>query len=177
MDNNLSFLSKKIIQYVFSRADFISVRDVSSKKVLEDLGINNVILKEDRVFSEFKNLKKNKFENKKQKILLLNFLSKVDQKKYSEIGRKYKNYKQIYLPFQPSDLGFIPENFKGKILKIKTKKELLSLMGESESGVGERLHFLILCRSFLGSEKTKTLKNPYSEKVQSFCDEARIKIF
>ncbi len=183
VDDNLSFLSKKMIQYVFSRADFISVRDVLSKKSLEGLGIKNVILAEDRVFGFFKEeknkLKKIKKEKdkKNKKILLLNSLSYFEQKKYSKIKINYKDYKQIFLAFAPSDLSFLPENFEGEVLVIKTKKQLLTLMGESDSGVGERLHFLILCKSFLSSEKTKTLKTPYSEKVQSFCDKEKIKVF
>ena len=186
IDKNLSFLSKKIVQYIFSRVNYISVRDENSKKVLEVLGINNVELKDDRVFERFKDDKiiRRAIHNrpygkrmKKQRILLLNSLSVFEQKKYSKLCEKYKNYRQIFVPFQPSDLAFVPENFKGKIIEVKTENQLLDLIGDSDSGVGERLHFLILCRCFLGSKNTKTLKKPYSEKVRIFCKKEDIKFF
>ena len=172
IDQNLGFFSQKIIQFVFSRADYISVRDSESAEILKKLKIKNVEIKNDAVIQYLKNNFEKNFIPK-EKIILINAKSFFDPKK---ILKKYPQHKLIFIAFDPQDKKFVPKNFNHEILFPADKNQLFEIFQKAEISIGERLHFLILGENFCGKEKTFLLKKPYSEKVKNFSQKRFIKI-
>lgn len=176
IDSHLGFLSRFLVKKVFLLADEISVRDENSGKALLELGIKNYELTQDLVCLNLLNKSKSQSELKKEKIVLLNALSDFSEKKLEKIYLKFPDYKIIFVCFDSDDRKFLPLSFF-EIREPKTKTELFDLFNRAEFCIGERLHFLILANAFCGSQKTYSLKKPYSQKVLSFCNEFEITIF
>lgn len=178
IDGNLGFVSRFLIKQVFSRVDGVSVRDEVSAKALEQMNIKGlkVQIKEDLVFEQ---LQKNKLEKgiEKEKIILLNALSNFSVDKWEEIEYKFPKFEKVFVCFDPKDKRFLPEDFSGRVLCIKSKTELFEVFARAQMAIGERLHFLILGQYFCGSDQTYSLKEPYSQKVKSFCRKQDIKSF
>jgi len=174
IDQDLSWLSRKLMKRVFAQADFISVRDVSSAEALEKMQIpkSKIKIKEDRVLEHLREKRGERRE--KQKIVLLNALSNFS---FADIKNKYPDYEFKFVCFDPKDQNFVPQDFVGVVVVPKTRTELLNLFSSAEIVIGERLHVLILGLCFCGSKKTFTLKEPYAEKVSSLCEKEGITKF
>jgi len=173
VDQDMSWLSKKLTRFVFARADYVSVRDEASGQALEVLGIKNYVLSEDRVFSYLKNTDVNALTcpESDEKLLIISALESFD---VSVIEKKYPDHQIIFIPFALSDMSVLPDNFTHEVIFPKNKTELFSLLSQSDILVGERFHSLVCGYHFC---ETFVLREPYSEKVESFCEKHKIKIF
>ncbi len=49
--NDFNIKDSKVLQYIVSKVDYLCVRDIESKNALEKIGINNIIMVPDSVFS------------------------------------------------------------------------------------------------------------------------------
>ncbi len=172
VDSHLGWASKWCAKYVFSRVDYISVRDDRSALALREWGIRNFEVTQDRVLVSLD--KSQKFPPKVQKVVLFNALSDIDAAIWNLALNNLKGYEFVYVPFQPGDKNFVPKNFPGKVWTPKNKKECISAFQNAEYIIGERLHFLIMGKIFVGSKNTLSFKAPYSEKVKSFCEMYKI---
>ena len=173
VDKPKGWLNKKIVQYVFSRIDKISVRDQESANILGELGIQNVEISEDLV-ATFLRKKFPERNFQKQKIILLNARAPFDT---ALIEDRFSQYKKIFVAFEPSDARHVPKNFDGKIIFPHTAKETFELFQMAEIAIGQRLHFLILAEFFYGTNHTFALGKPYSETVENFAQKKGIHLF
>ncbi len=178
IDQNLGKISKMMIQFVFLRADEISVRDHQSADILSKLGINNIKLQSDAVFESIKKSIISPKTNKKKQILLCNTKFHQPLIVYKKLQQRYANYQLIFVPFEPSDYRTLPDQFTtiGKIILPKNKTELYDLFQSANLVIGQRFHFILLGYCLLGSAKTFVWNNPYSEKVQNFIEKHKISI-
>ena len=176
VDSDLGWGSKMLIKYVFSRATRISVRDTSSKKALNKLKISAVEVVEDSV-EVF--LGKQTIWNRgerSQKLILINAISKINNKLSQVLFEKYKKYRKVYISFEEGDRRFVPSKFKGQVFFPKTKTELFTCFSQSEQVLGERFHCLVLGEYFCGAKHVFALKKPYSQKVKNFIQSRGIKM-
>ena len=171
IDQDMSWLSCKLTKFVFTRADYISVRDKNSGQALEMLGIQNYELSADRVFNYLENLNKNALvcPESDEKILLVSALKPFD---VSVVEAKYPDHKIIFLPFALSDISILPDDFAPEVVFPKNKTELFMLLSKAQVMVGERFHSLVCGYHFC---ETHVLREPYSEKVKHFCEKHKIK--
>lgn len=176
IDNGLGWCAKRLVQYVFSRVEKISVREEASAKVLNDLSISGVEVLEDRV-ADF--LKKQGLEKRGEasRVILVNGLSGMDEVFDRGMVELSKNHEIIYLLFEEGDRASVPERFLRNCFLPKTKSELFDYFYKAEKVIGERFHFLLLGKFFCGSENTFLLKAPYSEKVKNFVAAHGIDVF
>lgn len=173
VDAHLGFLSRFLMKKVFTSANKISVRDENSGNALRRLGISNYEVLDDMVYLALQEGELNSkregstckvepeiFEpaTHKEKVVLLNALSKISSDLLKKIKLKFGEYRVIFVCFDPKDGLFFPSDF-GEIRKPKTKTEVFALFASADVCIGERLHFLILGNAFCGSEKTFSLKN------------------
>lgn len=171
VDQHLSWLSRQLMKYVFSRADFIAVRDASSGEALKALGIKNPVLGNDRVYDYLNSLSTPAGSESGEKLVVVNALSIFD---LAPIAQKYPDHRLVFVPFSLSDIEILPDDFAAEVIWPKTKTELFDLLSRAEILIGERFHSLVCGVHFCGVDKTFTLKEPYSEKVESFCKEQGI---
>ncbi len=177
VDKGLDAVSNRLTQRVFDTADFISVRDRASGEALRELGIKNYELIGDRVEVWLKSDSEKAVVSKEKKILLLNAVSRFDQKKYSRVQKLYKNYEFKFVLMDPLDERWIPLGFKGEVIILRNKRQVFELWDSADVAIGERLHFVILSQAFLSSENTFLLKDGYSEKVKSFGEKYGVGVF
>jgi polysaccharide pyruvyl transferase WcaK-like protein len=191
IDHAQNFLEKFILKSVFTKVDYISVRDEDSKSALiEVLSVKqfkNVEVLTDRVDKWLKtnlnvNSKKRFTDNDKVKvvqnlvvenevksrdILLLNARSFVNNDDYLKITKNYLDLKIIWVLFEKNDQKFVPSDFKGEVIFVKNYEKLFELFKKAKICIGERFHFLVLGNFFV-KNRTYLLKSPYAKKVASF---------
>lgn len=187
-------IGKWIVKKIFNKAEFISVRDIESKKVLKQLGVE----KEIHVLSDMamlmnydeKNqasLMNKKLEQKEgKKYFILTFrgwdgkLAKLNKKLEQAIERIVQKHKlqPVLIPFQlikENDQEIMNKKIvqKGGVEKIVVQKyqdnisEILEQIGAAEFVIGVRLHSLIFS-SIVG---TPFVGISYSKKVEDFMSE------
>ena len=171
VDQNFSGISKKLIRFVFSRADAISVRDERSKIALQNLKIEKKIAVEnDRV----ENFLRQKFPEKnfdKKKLVVCNAREKAD---FAPIFEKFPQHRKIFVAFEKRDLRVAPPIFGEEIFFPTTAADIFRIFSAAEIAVGQRLHFLICAEFFCGNQKTFFIEKKYSEKVVNFCAKKKI---
>lgn len=177
IDANIGWISKLLVKYVFSRADRISVRDVSSAEVLKNMGINNVEVGGDRVVTFLENQTIWKRGGISQKLVLINSLSKIRKSKMKKILEEFRGYRKVFLAFEERDRTYIPKGLQMEVIFPKTKMELFTYFIKAEKTIGERFHFLVLGVFFCGRKNTFVLKSPYSEKVQNFVKKRGVRVW
>ncbi len=166
VDQNLGGVSKFMVRSVFKRAKSVSVRDPESAEVLNYLVIKNVKIEEDAVAKFMKTQKWG--AGGKSKLVLINALSKVNEKKWHKIIDKYDGYRRIFIAFQNKDERRMPKELEREFVFPTCKTELFTLFEKAEVVIGERFHVLVLGEYFCGAKHTYMLKAPYSEKVANF---------
>ncbi|MBU1151234.1 polysaccharide pyruvyl transferase family protein [Patescibacteria group bacterium] len=166
-----SFLEKKLIQYLFKKAKYISVRDSDSKKELEKLGVKAVNLHPDFAFFQNPMLKATK--KTKQTIVALR-QKPLSKKEKQEIAKKLDKIAKTsplnFLLFQPNtdkeitaQITSLMQNKNYKISPSLSIKQTLEEINKSKYLVGMRLHSLIsalICH-------TPFTAIPYAKKVES----------
>ncbi len=178
IDKGLGWFSKRLVKYVFSCVNKVTVRDKESASALGDLGINDVEVQKDRVLEFLENQtiwKRGEAESKK--IVLINALSKIPSDTKDAFLEKFYDYKKVFLAFQKEDQAFLPLELRRDVAFPASKTELFSLFQRSGIVIGERYHFLMLGEFFCGGENTYILKEAYSEKVESFVKEKGIEVW
>lgn len=161
-------LSKKIVQSVLMKADFVSVRDEASQKVVELLIGDTVEVVGDRALK----IVPSKCQIRDQKILLLNARASIPWGPvWGSLEHRFPDtkFQKIFVGFHASDMMYAPED--AEVIKVfpKTKTELFSLFETATYAVGERFHFVLLGDSFVGHTHTFTLRKPYADKVYDLC--------
>ena len=172
VDKDLGILSRGLARRVFKAADTISVRDVASGAALAAIGIENYEVKQDRVRDYLVKSEQGAVISKQQtanseQLLLINAIKPFD---VSVIEKKYQKHRIVFVPFALSDMGILPDDFGHEIFFPETKTELFNILIEAEIVIGERFHSIVCGAHFCGAENTFTLREPYSEKVTSFCE-------
>jgi polysaccharide pyruvyl transferase WcaK-like protein len=180
VDQNLNGLAKKLTQWTFAKADFISVRDKNSEKALRSLNISKIELTKDRVWLWLQVLVKDlklsfNYQAGSDGVILFNALDFCEKDIFAvEHLRTHKTVK--FVAFAPSDLKFAPLGVQ--TILPKTQQEVFNLFLSSELAIGERLHFMIVAQCFSESAADVfLLRASYSEKVASFVDEHQITYF
>lgn len=186
-----SRIGKWIVKKIFNKAEFISVRDSESKKLLLKLGVR----KEIHVLCDLamminldgkndpKNANKKSEQNRASRYFILTFrgwdekLEKLNKKIVRQIHRIVEKYKlnPVLIPFQLIKEND-QENMNKKIVqkdvlrKIVIQKyqddffEILRQIQGAEFVIGVRLHSLI----FSAMKKTPFVGISYSKKVENF---------
>jgi len=165
-------INKKLMKWILNKVDLITVRDKSSKELLENLGVvkPSIYVNSDPVFL----LKKKNIKNIIDRHPLIQQLINSDNRPLIGISvREYKgngldsksifaqaadylveNYqaKIIFLPFKFDEDVYSSEEIlslmknKAEVLKIKLEpEELLSVLSRLSLLVGVRLHSIIFC--------------------------------
>jgi polysaccharide pyruvyl transferase WcaK-like protein len=168
VDQDLNWIQQKIVRWSFSQAAKISVRDEVSQAVLKNLNMKSELVL-DRVEGYLPKSKK----EKKEKICLINARSNF---LFNKDKSCFPDYQKVFVAFAPTDLDFVPVGFEGEVVFPKTAEEVLDLFARAEVVIGERLHCLILGNHFCGAAKTFLLREPYAEKVASFCTKNSIEV-
>lgn len=180
VDQGLSGFAKKLTQWTFAKADFISVRDANSQKALKSLNISKVVLTEDRVWLWLNDLAENlklsfNHASNTKGVILFNALD-FCEKDVFEIEHRMTHKTVKFVAFAPSDLKFAPLGIQTVL--PKTQQEVFNLFLSSELAIGERLHFMIVAKCFSeNAADTFLLRASYSEKVDSFVNEHQITYF
>ena len=177
VDKNLGVISRYLTKKVFQKADYISVRDESSAQALHEIQIlkSKIQVVEDRVVECLQNLDTD-LKNK-QRIVLINARKGVENTQIKAILESYPDCQFKFVAFAPSDLNCLPTDFSPEIVMPKTAEEVFRLFESAEIMIGERFHSLVLGYHYFGSDKTFSIRAPYSEKVASFCKTYGIKKF
>lgn len=177
VDQNLNGFSKKLTQWTFAKADFISVRDANSQKALSALNISKVVLTEDRVWLWLSDLAKSlklsfNHQPDSEGIILFNALD-FCEKDIFDIEHKITHKAVKFVAFAPSDLKFAPLGIQTVL--PKTEREVFNLFLSSDIAIGERLHFMIVAKCFSeNATEVLLLRASYSEKVASFVRDHKI---
>ncbi len=177
VDQNLNGLAKKLTQWTFAKADFISVRDKNSQKALTTLNILKVVLTQDRVWLWLNDLAKSlkfSFNHSEDSagLILLNALD-FCEKDIFDIEHRINHKVVKFVAFAPSDLKFAPLGLQTVL--PKTQQEVFNLFLSSDLAIGERLHFMIVAQCFSeNAAEIFLLRASYSEKVASFVREHKI---
>jgi polysaccharide pyruvyl transferase CsaB len=189
-------IGKWVVKKIFSRAEFISVRDSESKKVLQKLGIEKEIhvLCDMAMLMNFdeKLLNKKIEQNGSEKYFILTFrdwdekLDKLNKKIEQEIGRLMSecNLRPVLIPFQlikENDQEIMNKKIvqNGDLKKIVVQGyhdnvfEILEQIKGAEFVIGVRLHSLVFS-SLMG---TPFVGISYSKKVENFMSELELKDF
>jgi len=193
-----SRIGKWIVKSIFNKAEFISVRDNESKKVLRKLGVKKEIhiLCDMAMLMNFdkknvrKSLNKKIVQNDDKKYFILTFrswdekLDKLNKKIVQELRRLTEKYNLIpvLIPFQ-----LIKENDQenmnkkivqnGNLKKIVIQKyqdnifEIFRQIKGAEFVIGVRLHSLVFA-SMMG---TPFVGISYSKKVENFMEEMNMR--
>jgi len=140
--DNLSSLSFKIVKKIFSKATFVSFRDLSSFP--SQLKLDNIRCSPDISF-----LIKSKIYKSEEKIVLCvikkpSFCLEKRFKKffYEEIRRSFSDYKIIFIPFHPADENFV-KNFPNS-RKVTSVDETLNLISKASFIITSRYHAMVL---------------------------------
>ncbi len=180
IDSHLEFLNKKIVQFVFRRVDFVSVRDESSRMALKYFSEKLAENVGDRVsvFLSQKFPDRNFESLKKENIVLVNSIKPFAWHDfYLRFQSRYKDMADflfVFVAFEAQDLSCVPQDFVGKVLYPQTQNQIFELFKTARYGVGERFHFLLMSEFFCTSKKSFCLREPYAEKVLSFVKEKGI---
>lgn len=165
VDEHLGWWSRLITKFVLSRASTVTVRDESSRRAVQALCGKNVENDHDKLQTI-----KLQTTNKKEKMVLINARAKFDAK----MLKRFEGQEMIFVAFDRSDLKYVPQDFEGEVVYPKTEKEVFDLFTKAQYVVGERFHVLLLGSHFCGTDKTFVLREPYAEKVKSFCEKEKI---
>jgi polysaccharide pyruvyl transferase WcaK-like protein len=179
VDEGLNGMSKKLTQWVFSQADFISVRDENSKLALVKLGVTVMTLTEDRVWLWLHKLDLShdfKFDSQEtNKLVLVNAIDYCHGEIF-RVEHKQNHHPVKFVAFSPQDLKYVPLGVDAILPKNKT--QVFELFSSAHEAVGERLHFLIVAQVFADNRGTVSLlRKPYAEKVKSFTQTHNINRF
>jgi len=179
VDEHLGFFSRLNTKFVLSHADKVTVRDVGSVRAVKSICGKNVENEQDKLQSLIFNLQLKeetesglKFKSPdsrndgRERIVLINARTKFSLEK---LEGKFQDFRKIFVAFDRSDLKSVPESFKGEVVYPQTEREVFELFEKAKYAVGERFHFLLLGTHFCGTDHTFTLREPYAEKVKSFC--------
>lgn len=172
VDTPPNYLSKKIVQYVFTRIDFLSVRDEASVVNVRNLLGKEIPLMGDRVE---KFLQSQKTDKTPHKVLLLNALRPVEIEILKKKLEPFFEYEILGVALDPLDARVFPDIYP--VVFPQTQAELIQLFQKAEYAIGERFHFLLLATYCMNSDKIFTLRKPYAQKVQQFCDTHTISPF
>ncbi len=178
IDKKLGMVSKLLIRSVFTHCKSVETRDKASKEALRFLVIKDVKVAEDAVAAFLPTQKWGEGDKiAKDKLVLINALSKISSKTWNEIQEKYPGYRKVFVAFQASDKKYVPAELSREVVFPTSKTELFSLFSRAEVAIGERFHFLILGEFFCKAQNTFSLKKPYAEKVANFVAERDIKVW
>lgn len=135
-------LSKIIVKYIFSRVDFISLRDLESKKLLDKLNVKNKsVVCTDAVF--LNKLGTKKIKNKSGSIIMLRGDTKIRKLKLDFL-KKVLPKPIEFLAMDRIDEKDIHKNFQ-KFIDLNLVQEKIQ---NSKIVVSERLHGGILALKF-----------------------------
>jgi len=167
-----NMIVNQITKICLKQANFVSVRDEDSQRVVQLFTKRNIENQGDRV--EKITFKKN--EPSTQKILLINALKPISNELQEQIKKESKKYKKtIFLACEFKDKQFVPENKQIEIIYPKTKTEVEDIFSQASMAIGERFHFILLGQKFLTAENTFLLRDPYTTKVASLAKKLHIK--
>lgn len=172
VDQGLNGLSRKLTAQVFKAADFVSVRDENSLQALKDLGVDQVMLTEDRVWLWLSGLdleKKFQFDEAETNHLILVNAIDYCHGEIFEVEHNKLHHPIKFIAFAPQDLEYVPLGVE--VVLPKNKHQVFEIFKLATQAVGERLHFLIVAQVFADNRGTVSLlRKPYSEKVGFFAE-------
>ncbi|MCF7812717.1 polysaccharide pyruvyl transferase family protein [Candidatus Gracilibacteria bacterium] len=171
VDKNLSWLSRKMTAFVFSRTDEISVRDEASREAVRDLCGKDVPNTHDRV-ERYLSTYFQHSEAQKETMVLVNSKRRW---RSGALKEQFPHHKKIFIALHKKDLRFVSDSsFFDDVVFPRNKTALLNLFQRSSFVVGMRFHSLLLGYHFCSNDKTFVLGAPYSEKVKNFVAEKGI---
>ncbi|HEY5714628.1 MAG TPA: polysaccharide pyruvyl transferase family protein [Candidatus Gracilibacteria bacterium] len=176
VDQGLSGKAQKLTQKALQKVNKISVRDEASQEAVTAFRLPKPKIVDDPVFA-YLTQKEYQKETRERWLCLLNAVNIIDQKLYSRIKKELSRYDFQFILMDPSDRKNIPLGFEGEEIIIRTHEQFTQTFANADMAIGERFHFLIAATQILGNQKTLLLREPYSEKVESFCQSQGLKIF
>jgi len=174
-------LARFLTKFVFKNAAAVTVRDEASKKLLEELGVKNVLALVDPAYAIGYETEHSINRQKRVVLTARNWLN--DNSKSNQIlaeladwiGQKY-GFKTAFIPFQTMHENDVERfNQIARLVKNRSNLELIEaedysqaieMIGRSEMVIGMRLHSII----FAVLTRTPFVAISYSKKVKDFVE-------
>ena len=172
---NYEFITKTILKL----ADFITVRDEKSKKLLSSWNINSTLVS-DPAYSLVQDIET---KEKEGLIVQLRSFKGMNKELLSNLANSiFKNYQGKISVFSFQDeidekicLDFIGElkknNLEAEFISNKPIKETIEIINKAKYVISTRLHGLIIANAL----KSKTFAISYDEKIKTLVNELNLK--